>query len=125
MTQGAPPSQHVETGDLAGRAPLVNFQQLADADRQRQALASRGVLQTSLKLAAVKRRHRARVQAQPAHRHRQSFRVVLGKVGEIEFDPRVGERDLLAIATEELTAGDEVSRVESTRRGRSGRHESF
>ena len=66
MTQGAPPSQHVESGDLAGRAPLVDFQQLADADRQGQALPSGGVLQASVELAAVERRDRARVQTQPA-----------------------------------------------------------
>ena len=49
--------QHVEAGDLAGCASLVNFEQLADADRQGQALPSGGVLQAPAKMAAVERSH--------------------------------------------------------------------
>src|SRR5574341_1386218 len=105
--------QHVEASDLAGRAALVNFEQLANANRQWQALPSRSVLQASTEVAAIQRNHRAGVQAEPTHGHRQRFRVILREVGEIELDPRISERYLLAIAADDLTARDESSRVES------------
>jgi len=43
-------ANHVETGELPRLMLLVDVEELADADRQRQAFAARGVLETALEL---------------------------------------------------------------------------
>src|ERR1035437_4486659 len=59
-------ANHVEAGDLVRLTLLADVEELADTDRQRQALAARGVLETALELPAVQRKHRAGAQAEPA-----------------------------------------------------------
>ena len=63
-------------------------------------------------MAAVERYHLAGMKAQPANRHRHGFRVKLRKVGEVELDPRIGERHRLTIAAYDLPARAESRGVE-------------
>ena len=89
---GRPALQHVEPCDLAGRSVVVDLQQLADADGQRQTLAPRGVLKAARELTAIQRQHLAGVQAQPAGDHGHGLRVAQGEVGEVKLHTRIRQR---------------------------------
>ena len=64
-------------------------------------------MKTLVELAAVQRNHVAGVHPQAAHGHHKGLGVVLGKVWEIEFHPRIGERHGLAAGTDDAAARGE------------------
>ena len=97
-------AHHVEAGDFTGRTVLADLEQLPDADRQRKTLAPRGVLQAPVKLISIQRNGFPHMQSQPAGRHGQTFRVVLGEVRETDFHAGVIQPNGLAIASDDAAA---------------------
>ena len=104
-------AHHVEARDFIGRAALTDLQQLPDADGQGKAFAARGEVEAPFQLISVQRTCLAHIQPQPAGRPGQIFRMVVGKVREADFDPRVVQLDSLSIGSDNPAAA-QLAQVE-------------
>ncbi len=76
---------------------LMDFKQLADADRQGETFAAGGVMQPLVELGAVQWHDDAWMKPEPPCCHGKGSGVVGGEVRKVDFHPRVVKRHGFAV----------------------------